>query len=341
MKKKVLLTILILFVATGCGKVPKLANGEEAVVSFDNAKLNISVDKLFNGLKEKYAINVLIDLIDQSILLDKYPNSEKDANKYIEEQLAAVKENYKDENGKYDESALLQALSQYYGMTTIAEFEEMLELSYYRTQAMEDYAKDQITDKQIKKYYDDEIVGDIQCKHILITSKATDKMTDEEKKSAEETALKKAKDIIKELDKGEKFVNLAKKYSEDKSNAEKGGDLGYFNKGDMVEPFEKAAYALKVKTYTKTPVKTEFGYHIILKSGEKDKPSLKDSKEKIIETLAKELQTSDNTIAVNALADLRKEYGFNIEDSDLKSKYSTLISNQLLSLREQANQNSQ
>ncbi|MDD3895974.1 MAG: peptidylprolyl isomerase [Bacilli bacterium] len=341
MKKKVLLAILILFVATGCGKNPKLANGEEAMVSFDNAKLNISVDKLFNGLKEKYAINVLIDLIDRTILLDKYPDNKKEADKYIDEQLTTVKENYKDENGEYDESALLEALSNYYGMTTIAEFEEMLELSYYRTKAVEDYAKAEVTDKQIKKYYEDEIVGDIQCKHILITSKATEDMTDEEKKSAEDAALKQAKNIIKELDKGAKFVDLAKKYSEDKSNSEKGGDLGYFNKGDMVASFEKAAYELKIKTYTKTPVKSEFGYHIILKTAEKDKPSLKDSKEKIIETLSKELQTNDKTISVNALADLRKEYGFNIEDSDLKSKYSTLISNQLLSLRQQANQNSQ
>ncbi len=336
MKKKVLLAVLILFVATGCGEVPKLANGEEAMVTFDNAKLNISVDTLFAGLKDKYALNVLIDLIDRAILIDKYPDNEKEADAYIKEQLIAVKENYKDESGKYDENALLQALSQYYGMTTIAEFEEMLELSYYRTKAIEDYAKAEITEKQIKKYYDDEVDGDISCKHILISAKATEDMTDEEKKSAETEALNKAKNIIKELDKGLKFDDLAKKYSDDKSNSEKGGDLGYFNKGDMVDSFEKAAYGLKINTYTKTPIKSEFGYHIILKTGEKEKASLDDSKAKIIETLAKELQTSDSTLPINALVDLRKEYGFKIEDSDIKSKYSKQISNQLLNLRQQA-----
>ena len=73
MKKKVLLALVILLVATGCGKVPQLSNGEEAIVSFDNEKLSISADVLFNELKDKYALNVLIDLIDRSILLDKYP----------------------------------------------------------------------------------------------------------------------------------------------------------------------------------------------------------------------------------------------------------------------------
>ena len=212
----------------------------------------------------------------------------------------------------------------------------MLELSYYRTKAIEDYAKAEITEKQIKKYYDDEVDGDISCKHILISAKATEDMTDEEKKSAETEALNKAKNIIKELDKGLKFDDLAKKYSDDKSNSEKGGDLGYFNKGDMVDSFEKAAYGLKINTYTKTPIKSEFGYHIILKTGEKEKASLDDSKAKIIETLAKELQTSDSTLPINALVDLRKEYGFKIEDSDIKSKYSKQISNQLLNLRQQA-----
>lgn len=335
MKKKVLLAILILLVATGCGKVPKLANGEEAMVSFDNEKLSISADVLFNELKDKYALSVLIDLVDRSILLDKYPDSEKDAKDYIKEQLDAVKDYYKDENGKYDENALIEALTQYYGISTIEEFEKMLELTFYRMKATEDYAKSKVTKKQIEKYYKDEIVGDIECKHILITSKATDKMTDEEKKSAEDKALKLANDIIKKLDKGESFDELAKKYSEDKSNSEEGGKLGYFNKGKMTEPFEKAAYALKVNAYTKTPVKTTYGYHIILKTGEKDKASLDDSREKIVTKLGKDLQTSDNTIAVNALADLRKDYGFEIEDSKLKTKYSTYISNQLLSLRQQ------
>ncbi len=335
MKKKILLLVTLLLIVTGCGKVPKLSNGEEAMVSFDNKKLNISVDTLYNELKDKYAINILIDLIDSKILLDKYPDKDLDAKNYYKEQFESIKESYKDDNGKYDEDALLSDLAQYYGITTIKGYEEMVTLSYYRTLATEDYAKDQITDKEIKNYYKDEVDGDISAKHILISSKVTEEMSKKEIEKAEAAALKKAKEVIKKLDDGEKFDDLAKEYSDDKSNSDKGGDLGYFNKGDMVEEFEKAAYALKTKEYTKTPVKTSYGYHIILKTDQKEKKELKEIKKDIIDKLSKKLLEKDKTMPVNALADLRKEYGFKIEDSDLNKKFSSFISNRLLSLSQQ------
>ncbi len=338
MKKKILLLAVVVLLTAGCGKVPKLASGEELVVSFKNEKLAITADDLFNELKEKYAINILIDLIDNQILLDKYPKKDEEAKEYVKDQLDDIKEYYVDDKGKYDEEALLEALKSYYGISTIEAFEEMLTLNYYRTLAIEDYAKAQVKDKDIKNYYKNDVYGEIEAKHILISSKATEDMTDKEKEAADKEALKLAEDIIKKLDKGEKFDELAKKHSDDKSNAEKGGDLGYFGKGKMVAAFETAVYALKVDEYSKKPVKTEFGYHIILKTDELEKPSLEDSEKEIRETLGKEIQSKDNTISVNALADLRKEYGFKINDSSLDSQYTRLISNQLLSLRQQTNE---
>jgi peptidyl-prolyl cis-trans isomerase C len=71
-----------------------------------------------------------------------------------------------------------------------------------------------------------------------------------------------AKSVISELDKGTDFAGLAKKYSTD-PGAASGGDLGYFGHGDMVKEFTDAAFALPVGQYTKIPVKTEFGWHVI------------------------------------------------------------------------------
>ena len=90
MKKKVLLAALILMTATGCGKVPVLKNGEEAVVSFEKESLNISVDELYNAMKDRYALNILIDLIDTNILLDKYPEDAEDAEEYVTEEIDKV-----------------------------------------------------------------------------------------------------------------------------------------------------------------------------------------------------------------------------------------------------------
>ena len=68
-----------------------------------------------------------------------------------------------------------------------------------------------------------------------------------------------AKEVINKLQKGEDFLKLAKEYSKDQV-----ADLGYFTAEMMVPEFSKAAFAMNKGEYSKTPVKTEFGYHVIL-----------------------------------------------------------------------------
>lgn len=76
-----------------------------------------------------------------------------------------------------------------------------------------------------------------------------------------------ANQIKIKLDRGESFEDLAKEKSECPSR-EKGGDLGWFGRGDMVPPFEKAVYSMDEGDIS-DPVETEFGWHIIKKTGEK------------------------------------------------------------------------
>lgn len=71
-----------------------------------------------------------------------------------------------------------------------------------------------------------------------------------------------AEQVIKDLDAGKDFAKLAQQRSSGPTAAN-GGDLGFFTEGDMVPEFSKAAFSLKPGTYTKTPVKTQFGYHVI------------------------------------------------------------------------------
>ena len=81
---------------------------------------------------------------------------------------------------------------------------------------------------------------------------------------------KEAKEVIALLDKGGDFTELAKQKSTGPS-ASDGGSFGFFGRGQMVPAFEKAAYALKSGTYTKKPVNTQFGWHVI-KVGERKNP---------------------------------------------------------------------
>ena len=71
-----------------------------------------------------------------------------------------------------------------------------------------------------------------------------------------------AEDLIERINAGEKFEDLAKKFSSCPSR-KKGGSLGEFGRGVMVKEFEKAAFALKKNEVTQIPVKTKHGYHII------------------------------------------------------------------------------
>jgi len=109
----------------------------------------------------------------------------------------------------------------------------------------------EISDADAKAYFDKNIDGygqpeSAKARHILVA-------TEDE-----------AKAIIAELKAGADFVQLAKDKSTEPGAKESGGDLGTFTKGKMVPEFDAAAFAQKVGVVSEAPVKTEFGYHVIL-----------------------------------------------------------------------------
>ena len=108
-----------------------------------------------------------------------------------------------------------------------------------------------VTDAEIKAEYDSKVAGEngteYKARHILVK-------TEEE-----------AKKLIAELDKGGDFAKLANKNSLDAKESQNGGDLGWFVAGQMVAPFSEAVVKLEKGKYTQTPVKTQFGYHVILR----------------------------------------------------------------------------
>ncbi|SHN00416.1 peptidylprolyl isomerase [Roseibium suaedae] len=121
---------------------------------------------------------------------------------------------------------------------------------------------DKITDEDVKAAYDTEFANfegeeEMKARHILVKEKAE------------------AEAIIKELDGGADFAELARSKSTGPSGPN-GGDLGFFTKGQMVKPFEDATAALEPGQYTKEPVQTQFGWHVILleEKRRQEKPTL-------------------------------------------------------------------
>jgi peptidyl-prolyl cis-trans isomerase C len=136
-----------------------------------------------------------------------------------------------------------------------------------------------VTDEEAKKYYDTR--QDLFQTEILLTASHILKMAQTEDEFA--IAEKKIIEIKKQFHEGENFIELVKQESDDAQN---NGHLGTFGKGRMVPPFEKAAFALDPGEISK-PVKTQFGWHLILLH-EKKEPEVTqfvDVKEKIIEYL--------------------------------------------------------
>lgn len=320
MKKKLICILAVLLLVTSCGKVPKLKNGDEAVVTMKDG--DISVEELYSEMKEKYALDMLITKIDTAILNKVYKTDDEEKN-YIDKQLETIKYYY-ETYYKSQYKSFQEYLTQN-GVESEDELKENIRLTYKRNKAVKDYVKSIITDKEIEKYYDEEIFGDISASHILIKPEYDDNASDEEKKEAEKKALKEAKEVIAKLKKGEDFAELAKEYSDDSSNSKSGGKLADFNHGQMVEAFEDAAKELKVGSYTTTPVKTEFGYHIILKTAQKDKPALKEVKDDIISDLTDEKLKDDSTLEVTALVELRKKHKVEIQDKDIKKLYEAYV----------------
>lgn len=321
-------TAALLLVVTGCGKVPKLENGQDAVITLNGN--NISVDTLYSEMKDKYALSVLLDLMDTEILNQKYEDTDEIKTE-IENEVSLMVKQY----GNGSESTLLQQTYSAWGIDNMDDLKDYLKLQYKRNKAVEDYAKSIVTDKEINKSYENDIFGDISAKHILISPEVTSSMTDAEKTAAEEAALKEANEIISKLKNGEDFSELAKEYSDDESTASNGGTLSDFAHGSMVEEFEKAAKNLEVGKYTTTPVKTTYGYHIIYKVSQKDKPELDKVKDDIIEELANDKLNDDATLQITALEKLREDYKVEIQDDTLKNQYEKYLKNTKESLKEE------
>ncbi len=328
MKKKIIVLGLCSLMICGCGKtIPKLENGSDAIVSFSNGE-KISIDDLYNDLKNNYALESLISLVDKKILEDKYKDNLSSATEYADATMKSLEENYGED--------LLSAIQSYTSFSTVEAYKNYVYISYLQNQAIEDYAKNQIQEKELKEYYEKSIYGDVLVHHILVTPNVKDGATAEEKTAAEEEAKNKINTVIAKLKESDNikdtFASLAKEYSEDTSTKDEGGSLGYINDGTLSSSYDeiiKNAFKLKDGEYSTEIITTELGYHVIYREASKEKAKFEDVVDSIRETLGKKLLSEDTTINTKAMQNIRKEYGMDIIDSEVQNQYARYIQNAL------------
>jgi foldase protein PrsA len=301
----VLATVLVVILIWP-DRIAKLENGLEPVASIDG--LTVTAEDLYEDMKEIYSVNNLLDIIDNKILEEKYPETDE-MNTELNDQAENYYNMYNQYYGYSKEEFLTKS-----GFGSERAFIEYLRLQYRRTQYTDDYIKEQITDKEIEKYYEDKVYGDINTKHILV--KVSSSATDEEKKEAENLA----KEIITKLNEGKSFDEVKDEYK-DKITYE---ELGYkaYN-ASLESAYMEAMQKLENNSYTKEPVQTSYGYHVIYRIDQKEKPSLEDVKEEIITSLVSEHKSEDTSVQYKALEKMREDAKLKFTDTVLEKKYET------------------
>ena len=290
-------------------RIATLKDGTQPVANIgDNV---FTANDLYEDMKEYYSVNVLINEIDDVILTEKYPSDDE-----METQIKNTADYY---YSVYESSANLtkeEFLSQY-GFSSEADFLDNLRLDYRRNKYYEEYALGLISDKEVEKYYEKDVFGDVDSKHILVS-------IDEEEGLSDAEAKKLANEIIGKLNKGTSWDDVVSEYS-DKIIKE---ELGYmaFN-ADLESAYLKECKNLKVGSYSKTPVLTSYGYHIVYKIDQKDKPELDDVKDDIKDILAEKKKTDDKNLYNKSLINMREEAGLSFVDTKFEDEYKKYVKN--------------
>ena len=291
-------------------RIATLKDGSQPVAKLKNK--TITADDLYTEMKEYYSVNVLLNTIDDIILSKKYPSDNE-----TEEKIKSTAEYYYstyEQNYGYTKETFLSQ----YGFSTEKDFLNNLRLDYRKNKYYDDYVLNLITDNEIQKYYDEEVFGDVDSKHILVSI-----AKDGEEGLSDEEAKKLAKEIIEKLDKGTKWDDVVKEYKDKTINE----DLGYnaFN-AELESAYLKECKNLKVGEYSKTPVLTSYGYHIVYKKDQKDKPKLKDVKDDVKDVLAKQKKDADTNLYYKALIHMRDDAGLKFTDTKLGDEYTKYMS---------------
>src|SRR5580704_5940069 len=165
-----------------------------------------------------------------------------------------------------------------------------------------------IGDADVQKYYDEHKAEyeRVTARHILIRTKGSAAPAGGKKELTDEEALEKTKALRARIVAGEDFATIAKAESDDTGSGANGGSLNSFSHGQMVPPFEKAAFALPVGQVSE-PVKSQFGYHLILVEKHEEK-TLDEVRPEIEKKLRPEL-------AKQAVDNLRKQTPVKVDDS--------------------------
>lgn len=275
---------LVIVVALAAIVGTNFSSKSETIASVNGDK--ITSDDLYEIMAAQYGSSIVDTLITNKVIEQE---AEKQGVKIsadaIEEELDAFIESY---GGEESFNAALEQSG-----ISLDNFKYDIEIYLMTKELMSPDIK--VTEEDMETYFAENKAEfaqaeEVQASHILVEDEAT------------------AKEVLEKVNAGEDFAELAKEYSTD-GTAENGGDLGFFGTGQMVEPFEKAAFALEIGEVSDI-VETEYGFHIIKVTDKQEAKEavFADHKEEIKEILIEEEM---NANYATWLEELKESYDIN------------------------------
>lgn len=277
--KKIILgaTLFSTLVLAGC------ASQDATVASTTAGK--ISESELYEELKSSYGSQVLQNMLIEDVLESRY--GEQITDEAIE---AVVQEDMETLGG---EEAFQQYISQQ--NITMEDYREAAKLALLMRQAVSEH--EGVSEETLKEYYET-WEPNLTASHILVEEKET------------------ADDIIKQLEGEAEWNELVKEYSIDTASVANNGQMT-FGKGQMVQEFEEAAFALEEGQTTDKPVETAYGYHII-RMDEKPKKGTFEEERENVEKLIMDEMMADTKKVRDAISAVAAEANIIVEDDALQ-----------------------
>ncbi|WP_419513432.1 peptidylprolyl isomerase PrsA [Lactobacillus kimbladii] len=293
MKKYIRKAAAVIAVASMALSTAACSNGGKTVASYKGGK--ITQQEYYDEMKKSQSgKTALANMIINRVLEQQYGN--KVSKKQVDKQY----NNYKKQYGSQFDAVLQQN-----GMTA-SSFKQNLKTNLLTEAALKDI-------KKISKSQEDKVWKDYQPKvkvqHILVSKKS------------------KAEEITNELKNGKSFKSLVKKYSLDTGTKNDEGKLPAFDSTDSsLDPaFKKAAFKLKTGETTKSPVKSQSGYHVIRMIKHPAKGTFASHKKEIDDQIYQTMSQDQQTMH-DVLAKVIKKAGVDIKDKDLKDVLASYVS---------------
>lgn len=286
--------------------IARLVNGEDTIAKVDGEA--ISTQTIYDKLKNSYGLKYVINEVDNIILKSKYENLTEEEEKSIKEDAEYYVDYYTTLGYVESEEEFLENN----GFDSYEEYVEDIRSNYRYNKYLYDYLESKLEEGAVQKYYEEnkDSIETYDSEHILV--KPSDTLTDEE-------ALAMANEIIAKLNEGKTFSEVAEEYKDSIIHEE----LGFQGKSSSIEQaYIDELVALKDGEYSKTPVQTSYGYHIVHKISTS---TMEDLRETIIEILAEDMLTEDTNLTYKAIVELEKEYNLEIYDEKLKKQYDEYV----------------